>query len=150
MASLGDNIDALGSMTPAQLRAEWRRIFRRETPPHSPDLLARAISWRWQAQQHGDLTLATRRELDSLAHQLIQNGSIDAAGPSKPSVGTQLIREWNGRTIKVLITENGYLFEDRSYRSLSQIARHVTGARWSGPRFFGLVKRSTEQAASHG
>ena len=150
MTSLGDSIDALGSMTPAQLRAEWWRVFRRETPPHSPDLLARAISWRWQAQQHGDLTLATRRELDSLARRLIQNGSIDAAGPSKPSVGTQLIREWNGRTIKVLITESGYLFDNRSYRSLSQIARHVTGARWSGPRFFGLVKHSTEQVASHG
>lgn len=149
MASLEHRIAALGSMTPAQLRAEWRRVFRRETPPHSPDLLARAITWRWQAQQQGELTQAARRELDTLARQLDRTGSIEAVGPSKLSVGTRLVREWNGRTINVLITDDGYLFEDRCYRSLSQIARHVTGARWSGPRFFGLVGRRTESVA-HG
>ncbi len=55
--------------------------------------------------------------------------------------GARLIREWQGRTIAVLVTEDGFLFEERAYRSLSQIARLVTGAHWSGPRFFGITRR---------
>jgi hypothetical protein len=53
--------------------------------------------------------------------------------------GTRLVRSWHGRTISVLVSEAGYVFEDRTYRSLSRIAREVTGAAWSGPRFFGLL-----------
>ncbi len=56
----------------------------------------------------------------------------------KLKAGTRLVRSWNGRTIEVLVSEHGYTWEDRSYRSLSHIAREVTGTAWSGPRFFGL------------
>ncbi|WP_298016770.1 DUF2924 domain-containing protein [uncultured Parasphingopyxis sp.] len=147
MAPLDTRVAGLASMTPAQLRAEWRRTFRRETPPHSPDLLARAIAWRWQAKHYGDLSPPLRRRLDQMTSELDATGDIGAAAPSQLAIGTRLVREWNGKTIKVLVTDEGFQFEDRHYQSLSQIARHLTGAHWSGPRFFGLVKRKVAAAA---
>lgn len=73
------------------------------------------------------------------------NSSIEAS--SYIPAGTKLIREWNGRTIEVLVTDQGFEHAGRHYRSLSQIARHITGAHWSGPRFFGLVKRTQYKTA---
>lgn len=139
--TLEQELAALGNMNPAQLRAEWRRVHRRETPPHSPDLMARAIAWKRQASLYGDLTSATRRTLDQLVREL-GDGIVAGPLPSTLAPGTRLVRDWNGRTLHVLVTDSGFVFEHRHYRSLTQIARHVTGARWSGPRFFGLVKRN--------
>ena len=138
MVDILRDVNALAAMSPAQLRAEWRRVFRRDAPPHSPDLLARAISWRMQAKVQGDLPVSIRSRLRQLAGQLEKDGEISAAAAPTLAPGTRLIREWKGRTIEVTVLESGYLFEDRLYTSLSQIAEHVTGTHWSGPRFFGL------------
>lgn len=73
-------------------------------------------------------------------------GANNPAGKLKPR--TRIVREWNGRLLCVLVTEGGFSFEDRSYGSLSEIAREVTGAHWSGPRFFGLKRRDTDKAAA--
>lgn len=141
MVAILRDVKALAAMSPAQLRAEWRRVFRRDAPPHSPDLLARAISWRMQAKVQGDLPVSIRSRLRHLAAQLEKDGEISAAAAPTLAPGTRLIREWKGRTIEVTVLESGYLFEDRLYTSLSQIAEHVTGTHWSGPRFFGLKNR---------
>ncbi len=61
------------------------------------------------------------------------------------SEGTHLVREWNGRTYQVEVTKSGYVMDGKTYRSLTAIARRITGANWSGPRFFGLVDRSNRQ-----
>lgn len=140
MAIIGQQLKALSSLTPAQLRAEWRRIFRKEAPPHSPDLMLRAISWRLQSRTHGDLTRATRQRLARLASQTDQCGGTGSNAALSLAPGTRLVREWNERAIEVVVLEDGFMFEDRLFTSLSQIARHVTGTHWSGPRFFGLTK----------
>lgn len=141
MATPVKEIEALAAMSPAQLRAEWRRLFRKDAPPHSPDLLARAIAWRGQAKVQGDLPVSIRNRLLQLAAQLDKGGEISALAAPTLSPGTRLLREWKGRTIEVTVVENGYLFEERLYTSLSQVAEHVTGTHWSGPRFFGLKNR---------
>jgi Protein of unknown function (DUF2924) len=140
MASITEQLEALSSSTPARLRAEWRRVFRKDAPPHSPDLMIRAIAWRLQSRTHGDLPSLARQRLVRLADQLVRRdgAGLITAPPLAP--GTRLVRKWNERTIEVIVLESGYLFDDRHFTSLSQIARHVTGTQWSGPRFFGLKK----------
>lgn len=140
MASIAQQLEALSSSTPAQLRAEWHRIFRKDAPPHSPDLMIRAITWRLQSRTHGDLTRSTRQQLARLADQLDQCDGVQDITAPPLAPGTRLVREWNERMIEVLVLDAEYLFEDRHFTSLSQIARYVTGTHWSGPRFFGLKK----------
>lgn len=151
MANIKQELEALASLTPAQLRAEWRRVFRRDAPPHSPDLMTRAISWRLQARAQGDLTRSVRQRLAQLALQMEKGDSDCVVASPSLSPGTRLLREWNGRMLEVTVLEDGYLFEDRLYTSLSQIAEHVTGTHWSGPRFFGLKnRRKTGGSGQHG
>lgn len=145
-ARLEERLAGLATMSPAQLRQEWRRTFRREVPPHSPDLLARAIAWQWQARVEGSLTTASRKRLEQLAIDSARITSANQSG-SPLTPGTRIVREWNGRTLQVMVMESGFLFEDRQFRSLSQIATHVAGVKWSGPRFFGLTKVKSEARA---
>ena len=111
------------------------------TAPSVPmPLLRRLLAQRLQEKRHGSLPLMVVRELERVA---------SAAGAAPEPVrktmvltpGTRLIREWNGKTITVEVREGGFLWEEQTYRSLSEIARAVTGAHWSGPRFFGLNRR---------
>jgi hypothetical protein len=98
------------------------------------------LAQRLQEKRHGTLPLLVARELERV-------GSVSGPvpEPSRKAVvlapGTRLIREWNGRTITVEVRERSFSWEERTYRSLSEIARAVTGAHWSGPRFFGLHRR---------
>ncbi|MGB3806563.1 MAG: DUF2924 domain-containing protein [Erythrobacter sp.] len=138
MSTMAEEIAQIEELGPALVRARWEALFRKDVPPRSVHLLRLQIAWRLQERQGGRLSRATRRELRNAAF-----GKPSIAAGATLAVGTRLLREWNGRRIEVLVLEDGYRFESRTYRSLSQIARHVTGARWSGPRFFGLTpKRS--------
>jgi hypothetical protein len=129
----------LFAMPPAELRAAWREQYRAPAPDIGPDLLRRGIAYRMQERRLGKLSSSTRRELDRFAAKLDQ-GSEFVSRPARPKTGTRLIRSWHGKVHQVLVLENGYEHEGRRYRSLSQIARAITGAHWSGPRFFGLRK----------
>ncbi len=95
-------------------------------------LLARGIAYEIQIRQLGGLTPAERKALGALA-QGRPNPS-----PGALKVGTRLYRSWRGVTQEVLVLEDGYSWRDKSYASLSEVARAITGTRWSGPRFFGL------------
>jgi hypothetical protein len=150
MPTIKQEMEALATLSPAQLRAEWRRVFRKDAPPHSPDLLARAIAWRLQARAQGNLTKSARQRLAQLAVQLARGDDVGAMASPSLLPGTRLMREWNDRMIEVVILDDGYQFENRLYTSLSQIAEHVTGAHWSGPRFFGLKRRrkATSEASN--
>ena len=127
MARIDDELAALAAMPEAELGDEWRRVYRAEPPRLSPDLLRRGIAYRLQERAYGKLpaTVARARAMGGRAAAEI-------------TAGTRLVREWNGRTIDVVATEKGMLWEGRTYRSLSAIAREVTGTAWSGPRFFGI------------
>jgi hypothetical protein len=136
-------LEALGDLTPDQLRKEWRRLYRSQPPRLSRDLLVRAIAYRIQELRYGGLSKAIHRELASLVEARGSGAEIAKAGGERIRAGARLVREWNGRTHTVTVEEEGFLYAGRSYRSLSAIAREITGARWSGPRFFGLaIKKS--------
>jgi hypothetical protein len=137
---LEKDLAALATMSPAQLRERWMEAGAGEAPAVPVPLLRRLLAQRLQEKRHGRLPLLVARELERVAA---------CAGAEVPpvakaitlSIGTRLIREWNGQTIAVEVTDAGFLWNDRTWRSLSEIAREVTGAHWSGPRFFGLKRR---------
>ncbi len=134
---------ALSDMSHANLRAEWRRLFRSHPPRHiRGDLLVLAIAWKIQENAHGGLTAAEIRRLTRIADDLKAHGrpSNDTAIRVKP--GLKLVREWRGETHDVLVLENGFEWNGQCWRSLSAIAREITGTPWSGPRFFGLQRKA--------
>lgn len=111
------------------LREEWRRRFGPPPLMRSRELLARLLAWRIQEKALGGLDAATIRMLTS-----------DRLPAAKPSLGrgTLLSRDWQGRTHHVRVLDEGFEYEGEQYRSLSAVARAITGTRWNGLRFFGL------------
>lgn len=124
------------------LCCEWRRLYSSEPPRISRDLLIRGIAYRHQELEHGGLSKTTRRKLKTLAKMFRTTGRIapDPGVSLKP--GARLVREWRGRTHTVIVTEDGFDYAGTSYPSLTKIAKKITGAHWSGPRFFGLLRDS--------
>lgn len=124
---------ALQDLDLAALRNVWAARF--GTPPklRSADLLCLMLAWRLQADALGGLDHKTRRTL-------ARRGPVAPEG-SDLGNGAILRRDWQGHRIEVVVDANGFLWEDRSYPSLSAIARAATGTRWNGPRFFGLREK---------
>lgn len=154
---LTDQLTALVSMPPAQLRSEWQRLHKLPAPRVSSDLLARGIAYRLQERALGGLPPSAVRELARVAARSDRAGGRrpPAAAPATAAdlrPGTTLMRSWQDRTWSVLVTEEGLVFDGRRYASLSQIAREITGAHWSGPRFFGLTPGGAARVkvAAHG
>jgi hypothetical protein len=142
MAILEEQLAQVAAMSSAELRREWQRVMLSPPPPSiSIALLERGIAYELQARVHGGLSKSTRRQLERLRRELERTGSLSSSRETMLKPGTRLSRDWHGRTHHILVLDDGYLFEDRRYRSLSQIASAITGTKWSGPRFFGL-KRS--------
>lgn len=109
----------------------WRQLFDRSPPKHlSVQFMKRVLLWKAQTSHLGGVPKATQRAMKAIA------GGKVAPPIAKP--GALLIREWNGRTYQVQIVEGGYVMDGKTWSSLSAIAKHITGAHWSGPRFFGL------------
>ena len=136
---LDADLAALANMSSAQLHERWSAIGS-EPPPSVPTaLLRRLLAQRLQERQHGALPVMVVRELERMASRQ----PLPAPVIQRPALtlGTRLIRVWNGQTIAVEVVDGGFSRDGRMYRSLSVIAREVTGAHWSGPRFFGLRRR---------
>jgi hypothetical protein len=150
MAQFQDELDRIVTLPTHQLRIEWRRHFRGEPPKGlSRDLLIRAVTYKMQERVHGGLPQADRKALRDLAAKITGEGAHGALHLSpilKP--GQRLVREWRGQTHSVLVLEDGFEYQDRRYRTLSEIARQITGAHWSGPRFFGLVRAGKSLATA--
>jgi hypothetical protein len=138
-------IKRLQSLNPKQLREEWRRLYRGDAPKLSRDLLVLALGYRLQELEYGGLGKATRRKLQTIAKSLHTTGRVGSAPSLSLKPGARLLQEWHGRTHTVTITEDGFEHEGASYPSLSKIAKKITGAHWSGPRFFGLAKTDKER-----
>ena len=129
----------LGAWSLFELRGEWRRLHRMAPPARlSRDHLIRGITYTLQERALGGLSKAMLRQL----------AQFDKGGAAKPTLpvslkpGTRLIREWRGTTHTVLIHANGVEWRGEHYPSLTVVARKITGSHWSGPRFFGLRKRT--------
>ena len=142
MGKLDDRLAALATMSPAQLRGEWLQMFRAPAPPVGHKLLALRIAWRLQEKALGGLPTVAAREIDAMARTLGRTGEVKVKAAVALKPGTRLVREWGGATHQVLLLDQGYLYQDQHYRSLSVIARRITGTNWSGPRFFGLAGKN--------
>ena len=137
---LGSKLTALATMSPLQLKQNWLSLSGSALPHASPSLLRHLIARQLQEKALGKLPTYIERELDRLS------GNNDATEPTLRQrgpilSGTRFVREWGGKTIAVTATEGGFEWDSETYRSLSEIARKVTGAHWSGPRFFGLTAK---------
>jgi hypothetical protein len=129
------------------LRIEWRRFYRADPPNRlSRDMLLRGVLYKVQEQAHGGLSRRAKRILHLLAdkHAALGDDARDPSGLLKP--GARVMREWRGRTFSVGVHEDGFDYDGRRYRSLTQIAEEITGAHWSGPRFFGLRDKGSGDA----
>ena len=135
------------------LRQQWRVLYKAEASPHlSRELLVRAVAYRMQEVALGGLRPGRRHQLLRIAQQFKQTGAANA--PPRPELkpGTRLVREWQGRTYEVLVLDGGFSWQHTHHRSLSALARKITGTAWSGPLFFGLKpnrpanRRSSQQA----
>jgi Protein of unknown function (DUF2924) len=138
-------INCLRSLSLEELRGEWRRLYHGEAPKLSRDLLVLALSYRLQEIEHGGLGKATRRKLETIAKSLRTTGRVGSAPSLSLKPGARLVREWHGRTHTVTVTEDGFEYAGVGYPSLSTIAKKITGAHWSGPRFFGLLGTGKER-----
>lgn len=129
MSRVTAELDRLATLSPAELREAWHKVHGSAAPLLSPALLRMGLDHACQEKAIGKLPGRHARAL--------RGGKAAVSSPTV-TVGTQLVRSWNGRTLSVIATAQGFTFEDKTYRSLSAIAREVTGTAWSGPRFFGL------------
>ena len=137
----------LKTMPVRELKAEWQKQFGSQAPNNSRLFLELRIGYRIQELAYGGLPPSTVRILDALANEycgIVVKKPV-LIDPRKPSAGTRLIREWAGVEHEVTVERDGFEYQGRRYKSLSAIARAITGTRWNGWRFFGL--RAAEKDA---
>src|ERR1700724_970871 len=139
----------LSELTIFELRGEWRRLHRMPPPMRlSRDLLIRGIIYKLQERAYGGLSLATARKLEQANADPPSRGAAKPAPPISLRPGTRVVREGRGVTHMVLIQADGIEWRGQRYRALSVVARKITGARWSGPRFFGLRQRPLDSTST--
>jgi hypothetical protein len=142
--SVDDEIARLRDLDLKGLRARWRGLFRSEAPSPLPGhLLFGMIAYQLQADLFGDLDAVTRKAVDGNLRKGPQaplSNRLAAADRQRqlPETGAMLMREWNGRQHRVMAMADGYAWNGKTYKSLSQIAFAITGTKWNGPRFFGM------------
>lgn len=142
-AELPARLAALATMDRDDLVAEWRRQFRVNPPDRiRRELLELAVAWKLQEKALGGLKKAVVTELRGLADAFATTGDIRRVKTPKLKPGARLVREWGGLTHEVTVVDGGYLWSGEVRKSLSAIAEEITGAHWSGPRFFGLTSRA--------
>ena len=126
-------IAGLCGLSRADLVERWVELL--GSPPlktMTEGLLARGIAYEMQVRQLGGLAPSERKALGALAR------GRSNPSPGSLKAGTRIYRSWRGVTQEILVLESGYSWRGNSYASLSEVARAITGTRWSGPRFFGL------------
>ena len=138
--SVLSQIDSLNRMSMDQLRKRWSDLFGTDSGRLSRSDLVRRLAYRIQELVFGSLSREARRRLQELA------ADASGANPPKPrrrqaaslQTGTRLLRDWHGEQYEVIVQDDGFLHDGQKYRSLSAVARAITGSYWSGNRFFGL------------
>lgn len=143
--TIGTELDSLKNRNRSELQMLWRDAYGVDPPARISVLLMRqAIAYRLQAKHLGGLDFATKRALKRVREE--PNSAHAKPGPIGAGIanGTVLVREWHGAVHRVTATETGVLYRGKLFRSLSEVARQITGTRWSGPLFFGLRKSSRE------
>ena len=136
-----------------ELRQQWRVLYKTEASPHfSRELLVRAVAYRMQEVALGGLRPGQQRQLRQSAQEFKETGETRLRTRRELKPGTRLVREWQGRSYDVLVLDGGFSWQGTHYRSLSALARTITGTAWSGPLFFGVkphqsaIRRSSQPA----
>jgi hypothetical protein len=130
---LDTKLTGLESMSRAELRAAWNRELRTKPPNISAGLLRLALAHHFQSKVMGGVTKAMERKLQEIT---------EGSAAERVTPGTRFVREWRGKVHVVMVSdEGGYRWQDQEWNSLSEIARTITGTRWSGPAFFGTKAR---------
>lgn len=143
MSDLGAALAAIPKMSALELTDRWEALGRGAAPRVPLSVLQRLYAQLLQEREFGGLSVAALKELAAVAAKAGKNKEPAPPPPRQTmlTAGTRLVREWNGRTISVDVLGESYIWNDQHYGSLSEIARAVTGTRWSGPRFFGVAGR---------
>ena len=137
--ALAAEIAGLSKLGINELRERWKAVYGRAASKEiGRSFLTRAIAYRLQERSYGGLRPTTRRLLVRFAEETAAGSSLKEPQIRKAQSGTILVREWQGNTHRVTMLDDGVSFNGKHYRSLSEVAREITGSRWSGPRFFGL------------
>jgi Protein of unknown function (DUF2924) len=140
-------LDRLRELSAEELIKWWQALFD-VAPPKKlrSSLLVQGIAYRLQEKAPGGLKPSTLRLLERIADDTAAGRPVSIpSGKVRMTTGTVLMREWHGKKHQVTVLEDGFLYRTKRFRSLSQIARLITGARWSGPLFFGLRSSRKEQ-----
>ena len=141
MGGLASELAGLPNLDRQMLLQKWRTVYGTEPPFRiRNNFLIRAIAYRMQEKALGGLKPATSRFLEKVLQDQV-NGQKTSMSAVSIKPGTRLLREWHGVTHEVLVLEEAIMFNGKRYKSLSEVARQITGAKWSGPLFFGLKKK---------
>jgi Protein of unknown function (DUF2924) len=144
-AKISAGIAPLFDLKVNELKDRWRSIYGTEPPPRSSrKLLVSAIAYRMQERVFGGLKPSVRRLLERVSEDAGGHRISRTRPVTRASAGTVLIRDWQGKSHHVTVLDRGVLYRKKNYRSLTQVARVITGCRWSGPLFFGLRGRTRE------
>ncbi len=142
-----EQIKQLELSTISDLKLKWRELKGQEPPQFAKrSFLTQVIAWELQAKASGGIKPSVHRLLLGLGSGQSPSTSSNALPPTpKLSLGVKLIRTWRGEDHQVIVTDEGFLWRDKTFKSLSIIAREITGTQWSGPVFFGLKKTKPKQ-----
>jgi hypothetical protein len=138
-------LDRLATMPIAGLRVRYRELFRSD-PPKSfgPDLLRRSVAHRIQEKAYGGLSRPIQRLLDQLIREYASKPGGRIVLPRRIKPGSVLVRQWKGKSHRVMVLADGFAYDGKTFGNLSEIAVLITGTRWNGPRFFGLRSKAAE------
>jgi hypothetical protein len=143
---ISTKIQTLPRLSKPELLALWQELFVK--PPHPKlrrELMIPVLAYRIQEQTYGDLKLSTRRQLQKLGEELTRNREAPLQVTPQRRSGTKLLRQYQGQLHEVMVADEGFRYRGQRYESLSEIAREITGTRWSGPAFFGLKQGRGER-----
>ncbi len=138
-------LERLAVMPVAQLRIRYRELFRTDSPrAFGPDLLKRSIAHRIQEKAYGGLSRSTQHLLNQMVKAYAAKPGGKIVLPRRIKPGSVLVREWNGRSYRVMVQADGFAYDGKTFGNLSEIAGLITGVKWNGPRFFGLRSKVQE------
>lgn len=129
----------LAELPPEALREEWVRRFGAPAPSLSPELMRLGIGYNLQEQRLGGLSRSARSLLRQVAARAGEGSTKPM--PRKLTPGTRLVRDWHGVGHTVIVLEEGFEYDDKHWKTLTAVAKAITGAHWNGPLFFGLSER---------
>jgi len=143
--SLDDRLRSLMRLSKTELSNLWQQLFENDPPPNiRKDLMQRLLGYRIQEREFGSLSHESRTRLHQVARELESNLKAVVSPTVRIKPGTRLARQWKEQVHVVTVEDSGYEYRGVRYESLSEIARRITGTKWSGPLFFGLKRQPAE------